>query len=78
MRMANEIRKALWLIGGLLLWLVLMGFIQMSAKEGLPVIRNHLLFFCGLLLGITGNRFFDRKPWVLILLPTLGIIVYMF
>ena len=74
--MANKVKLFFYTFGGLLLLFILLGFINTDRNICISIAMYNIVFLFGLLLGVIASKLICRKPWILLLCPVLGIIIY--
>ena len=63
-------------IGGILLWLLAVGFI--NTTNHYFIIKEFVCLMLGLSIGFFGKDLIQRRPWMLLLIPLIPLVVGFF
>jgi hypothetical protein len=71
-------KVVIFYLAGSLIWALLLSFMMATQELTNFLIVNYLTLTLGFMIGIFGKKIFDNRPWLLLFVPSLPLIIGFF
>lgn len=78
MNMNAHAKIILSFVAGSIIWFVLLGFMPATDDVTIACVDNYLALTMGLVVGGCGHALIRQRPWLLILVPSMPLVIGFF
>jgi len=71
-------RLFFYYLGGTLIWFLLLALMPATADLTNALMVNYLMLTAGVVCGLLGKTCFERRPWLLLFVPGLPLVLGIF